>query len=302
MRSVELWRDWLDDFGINTSVTSGTLHVAHDQDLPLLTELCEKLNRRFQTAEPRLLNFTQLCEFEPSFAIARYRTALLLPHDGFLRNHQVLTGLQQAIESSNIQCRMPLAVTRLTKDRIFVHDEASEVYDKVFDCRGLRAQSDLATLRGVRGELIEVTAPEVDLKHAVHVVHGRYPIYIVPRGGSRYAIGATQLESESLAPISVKSAMELLSTAYTAHPGFRYANIVNMVANCRPAFADHLPKIVTDHDIWRLNGLFRYGFLMTPILVATTIKALQDRQLDAIEQRLLEPNPSTDKAGDTYWN
>ena len=302
MRSIELWLNLLDKFGINTVVTRGTIHVAHDQDLSLLNELVQKLNRRFPAAETQLLNFRQLCEFEPSFATTRFRHAIVVPHDGFMRNHEVLAGLQVAIEKSAIQCRMPLDVIRLTKDRIYFRNEASEAYDKVFDCRGFHGRSDLASLRGVRGELIEVNAPEVDLKHAVHLVHGRYPIYIVPRGGSIYAIGATQLESESLAPISVKSAMELLSAAYSAHPGFRYANIVQMVANCRPAFADNLPKIDIEQDVWRLNGLFRYGFLMTPILVETTLKVLKDHQLDETERLLLQSDQLMQMAGDRSWN
>jgi len=296
MLSADLWQDLIRCFELNTNaVTRGTLHVAHRQDRALLDELMQKITRRYADAEPRLLDYPQLCDFEPSFRGTEFRQALLLPHDGFILNHDVLKGLRRAIELSNIDCRMPLEITQLKADRIYVGQEASETYDKVFDCRGFQAKDELPGLRGVRGELLEVAAPEVDLRHAVHLIHGRYPIYIVPRGKGRYAIGATQIESESLAPMSVKSAMELLSTAYSTHPGFRYAHIENLVANCRPALSDNLPRLLIDDGVWRLNGLFRYGFLMAPLLVAVTLKRLNDDPLTDVENRLVSQMPAHDQ-------
>ncbi|MBM4250549.1 MAG: FAD-dependent oxidoreductase [Deltaproteobacteria bacterium] len=303
MQSTDLWHELLQVHHINTTrVRRGTLHVAHSGDTALLAELQQKLTRRFPAAEPRLLDYAHLCVVEPAFAAASFRQALYLPHDGYILNHEVLAGLRCAIEQSAITCRMPLAVTELQADRIGVGKEKSETYDRVFDCRGFNAQTDVKDLRGVRGELVEVIAPEVNLQHAVHLVHGRYPIYIVPRGDNRYAIGATQIESESLAPVSVKSAMELLSAAYSVHPGFRYANIENLVTNCRPALSDNLPRLMIDDGVWRLNGLFRYGFLMAPLLVAVTLKTLRDEPLSENELRLVTREGIKDWERDPQWN
>ena len=54
----------------------------------------------------------------------------------------------------------------------------------------------------------------------------RYPLYIVPRPGNRFVVGATSIESDSLRPATVRSALELLSAAYALHPAFAEAEIV----------------------------------------------------------------------------
>jgi glycine oxidase len=79
-------------------------------------------------------------------------------------------------------------------------------------------------------------------------------------------LGATQIESAARGPITARSALELLSAAYALDPRFAEAEIVEMGADLRPAFADHVPRVHRKGRVLYLNGLFRHGFLMAPLL------------------------------------
>ena len=99
------------------------------------------------------------------------------------------------------------------------------------------------------------------------MLHPRYKIYIVPRPNDRYIIGATEIESEDMSPMSVRSSLELLSAVYSMHSGFSEARIVNSVTNCRPALRDNLPKIEQSDKMTCINGLYRHGYLLAPAVV-----------------------------------
>ena len=75
-------------------------------------------------------------------------------------------------------------------------------------------------------------------------MHPRYRLYLVPKGwDDLYVVGATQIESNDNGPMTVRSALELLSAAYSLHTGFAEARIVDVRTNCRPALNDNLPRI-----------------------------------------------------------
>ncbi len=128
------------------------------------------------------------------------------------------------------------------------------------------AKQQLSGLRAVRGEVIRVRAPEVQLNHMVRLMHPRYRLYLVPKPDQEYVLGATQIESEDYSPISVRSALELLSALYAIHPGFGEARILESLSNCRPALPDNQPVIRTQDGLTEINGLFRHGFLLAPAL------------------------------------
>jgi len=137
----------------------------------------------------------------------------------------------------------------------------------VIDCRGLGAKQQWNELRGVRGELIWLQAPEVNIKRLVRLMHPRYRLYLVPKGyDDLYIVGATQIESNDAGAMTVRSSLELLSAVYSMHSGFAEARIVDMRTNCRPALNDNLPKIECSEGLIRVNGLFRHGYLLAPTL------------------------------------
>ncbi|OWU67085.1 thiamine biosynthesis protein thio [Roseovarius sp. 22II1-1F6A] len=139
---------------------------------------------------------------------------------------------------------------------------------RIVDCRGIAAAPKLADLRAVRGEMLEVVTPEVGLTRPVRLLHPRFPCYIVPRGHGRYMIGATMVESARPGPITARAVMELLSAAYTVHPAFAEAEVIATGAGLRPSFPDNIPAIRRDGDRIHVNGMYRHGFLMAPVLAA----------------------------------
>ncbi|WP_421904618.1 FAD-dependent oxidoreductase [Mameliella sp.] len=136
----------------------------------------------------------------------------------------------------------------------------------VIDCRGLAARDRLPQLRGVRGEMAVLRAPEVTLRRTVRMLHPRHPFYLVPRGDGVYMLGATQVESDGRGPPTLRSVAELLNAAYALHPAFAEAEVLEIGADARPAFPDNLPRIVPQGDRIHVNGLFRHGFLLAPAM------------------------------------
>ncbi|MGZ8369306.1 MAG: FAD-dependent oxidoreductase, partial [Rhodoplanes sp.] len=104
----------------------------------------------------------------------------------------------------------------------------------------------------------------------VRLIHPRWPIYIVPRAGNRFLIGATSIESED-ERVSVRSVLELLTGAYAVHPAIGEARIVEFGAGLRPAFPDNLPRVVVGDKRVTVNGLYRHGFLLAPALAEATV-------------------------------
>jgi glycine oxidase len=98
-------------------------------------------------------------------------------------------------------------------------------------------------------------------------------------------IGATEIESDDLSPVSVRSALELLSAAYTVHPGFGEARIVEMNAQARPTLRDNLPRLR-----WlgprrlQINGLYRHGFLIAPALLDAVMDCVASGRSELAEQ------------------
>jgi glycine oxidase len=81
-------------------------------------------------------------------------------------------------------------------------------------------------------------------------------------------IGATVIETEDDGPVTVRSALELLGTAYALHPAFGEAEILDLGAGVRPAFPDNMPRAIVREGGRRIfvNGAWRHGFLLAPVL------------------------------------
>ena len=148
----------------------------------------------------------------------------------------------------------------------------------MIDCRGLSARDEQPELRGVKGEMIIVETSEVELSRPVRLIHPRWPLYVIPRGDSKFMLGATSIEAEDTG-VSVRSALELLGAAYAVHPAFAEARIVEFGSGLRPAYPDNLPRITVDRKI-AVNGLYRHGFLLAPALAELTLGYVQRGAID----------------------
>src|SRR3990167_3252276 len=190
-----------------------------------------------------------------------------LPAMKVLDSRQLLAALAQEMERLGV-----LAHWNSPKDPAdFPADHAGWL----LDCRGLGARRQWPGLRGVRGEVARIHAPDVTLQRPTRLVHPRYPIYIAPKEDHVFIIGATEIESEDLSPPSVRSALELLSAAYAVHPGFAEARIIEVASQCRPTLPDNLPAIrQTAPRQLEINGMYRHGYMVAPAMLDVALEVL----------------------------
>ena len=179
-------------------------------------------------------------------------------------------------EEAHLDPRQALAVLAERLHARSVRLDVAAPTGRIVDCRGAWARGELPGLRAVRGEMFYLHAPEVALTRPLRLLHPRFPCYIVPRGEGRYMVGATMVESDDDGPISARAAMELLSAAWTVHPGFADARIVETGTGLRPAFADNLPDVRWVDARLHVNGMYRHGFLMGPALAAEVVQRLRE--------------------------
>ncbi len=94
----------------------------------------------------------------------------------------------------------------------------------------MAARGDLPKLRGVRGERVLIETRDVKLSRPVRLLHPRQPIYVVPQGDGRFVVGASVIEREDDGPMTLKSALDLLGSAYALNPAFGEASILDLGA------------------------------------------------------------------------
>lgn len=253
-RGLELWRSAYPGLKPN-----GTLVVANARDRADFERFARMTERR------QLLNPQELRKLEPELT-GRFDAALYYPAEAHMSAVKALTWILAECQAAGVTIKLNTPWT----------GGCSGV---VIDCRGIAARDALRDLRGVRGERIIVAAPEVRLSRPVRLLHPRQPIYVVPQGNSRYVIGATVIERDDEGPMTVRSALELLGSAFALHPGFAEADIIDFGAGVRPSFADHVPRIASDEgsSIIRVNGAYRHGFLLAPVLAEQVLAVLQSQ-------------------------
>jgi glycine oxidase len=252
----------------------GSLVVAHARDRNLWLQF----NQRLQHAAPeaaaavRQLDRAALLQVEPD--LAQFAEATWLTEEGTLDNRELLQALERALRNLGVQWHEGVAVDGVHAGAIEI-DGALRDFDLAIDSRGFGAKPQLSGLRGVRGEVLWVRAPEVRLTRPVRLMHPRYQLYIAPKRDAVYVIGATEIESEALTPITVRSSLELQSALYSVHTGFAEAQVLHAYANCRPAFIDNLPRIDCAAGLLRVNGLYRHGFLLGPLVLQLALATLE---------------------------
>jgi glycine oxidase len=209
-----------------------------------------------------------IAALEPALG-TRFAQGLFLPGEGQLDNRALLSALRTALEAMP-NVRLHWHSARTLDDFVPTSDE------RVVDCRGLGARPNWPALRGVRGEVIRVHAPEVAMTRPVRLVHPRYPLYIAPKPEGVFVIGATEIESADLSPASVRSTLELLSAAYAVHSGFAEARILEIATQCRPTLPDNLPAIREPRPrVLQINGLYRHGFMIAPAMLDMAMEVLR---------------------------
>ncbi|WP_420567668.1 FAD-dependent oxidoreductase [Thalassovita sp.] len=242
---------WWQDQGVQVTY-NGSVVVALSRD----TAELQRFQRR--TENHVTLDRAGLTELEPQLA-ERFGTALHMTAEGHVTPRLALTHLRDQLEARGVHVQ-----------------SQGTPSGQVIDCRGLAAKDALPDLRGVKGEMVILHAPDVSLDRPVRLLHPRFPLYIVPRGDGVFMLGATQIESGERSRATVRSVMELLSAAYALTPAFGEAEILETGVDARPAFPDNMPRIRKKNGVVYVNGLFRHGYLLAPALAVM----LADWQLD----------------------
>lgn len=238
------------------TMLQGTLVIAHGRDAGELAQFARRTTH-FDT-----LDGAAIGALEPDLA-GRFGSALYFATEGHLDPRAALEALLDEAR------RLGIAV------RFGVDGYAAPLAGRaVIDCSGLAARRALHDLRGVRGEMLLLRAPDVVLSRPVRVLHPRLPVYVVPRGGGIYMIGATMIESDAATGISARSLLELLSACYALHPAFGEAEILEIGSGVRAAFADNLPRLRRVGEVLHVNGLFRHGFLLAPALACRAARVV----------------------------
>jgi glycine oxidase len=247
-------------------VANGSLVLAAPRDQREL----QRFGR--MTRGHRMLERAELDELEPDLG-GRFERGLYYPEEAHLAPRPTLEHL--AAEVRRLGGKVELGTP--VPEPLW---QASSDGGPVIDCRGIAAKASLSGLRGVRGEMAVVRAPDVRLARPIRLLHPRFPIYVVPWGGGEYMIGATMIEREDTSPVTVRSSLELLSTACAVHPAFGEAEIIELSAGVRPAFPDNLPRVINAGRRIAVNGAYRHGFLLAPVLAGAVCDLIEKGRSD----------------------
>ncbi|WP_145032550.1 FAD-dependent oxidoreductase [Pantoea ananatis] len=150
---------------------------------------------------------------------------------------------------------------------------------KIIDCRGIHARQSQPELRAVRGEMVILHTDEITFSRPVRLLHPRFPCYLVPRAQGHFMLGATMVESQDDSPISARAMMELLSAAYSIHPALAEARIIESGTGLRPAYRHNLPEVRYENGIFSVNGMYRHGFLLAPMMAEKLMQQLTSERV-----------------------
>ena len=250
---VELGREalayWRDE--VPVALANGTLLVAAPRDLPELTRF-GRATTNFET-----LDADAVGALEPDLA-GRFSRALFFRQEMHLDPRAAVAELARRIEAH-------------PRARAHFGSETVPEADWIVDCRGFAARDALPDLRGVKGEMLVLATRDIAFSRPVQLLHPRTPVYIVPRGDGRFMVGATMLESEARG-VRARALLDLIGAAYTVHPAFGEAEVIEIGCDLRPAFPDNLPRLRVEGRRIHINGLYRHGFLLAPALAARAVR------------------------------
>lgn len=321
--ALALWPKLLGTLsGYNFFQQTGTIVLSHEQDIADYHRLTRFLANNYPSHAQQQLNRQELSSLEPELA-RKFSQALYLPQEGQIGNRKLLLALHQQLVTEDVKWFSETLVTSIKSSSFdtgcdigfqsYNNSQSSQKqsFDLAIDCRGVGAKKSsitntqdnvqnnaqhnakLGDLRAVRGEIFQLFTTEVNLSRPIRLMHPRYQIYIAPKGKGHFVVGATEIESDDTAPMTVRSAMELLSAAYSVHPGFAEANIRQHLSQLRPAFSDNQPKIISHNALIQVNGLYRHGFLIAPVVLAQV--------LEHVDNIMLEQQKSYDNYRYAHW-
>lgn len=243
---------------VPVALRNGSLLLAAPRDRSELVRFAR------HTSHHHLLDSEAIGALEPDLA-GRFSGALFFPEEAHLDPRIAIVELRRLLDASGLV--------------LFCFGQNAgdlEDADWIIDCRGHHARDSLPDLRGVKGEMCILHTTELSFSRPVQLLHPRSPVYIVPRGDGRFMVGATMIENEERGRVRARALLDLLGAAYTVHPAFGEAEVVEIGCDLRPAFPDNLPRLRQVGNRLYVNGLFRHGFLLAPALASRARRVVLD--------------------------
>ncbi|GAA5103685.1 FAD-dependent oxidoreductase [Bartonella jaculi] len=247
IQAIKWWRKTLP----NLVIQKGTLVVAPTRDRGEL----ERFSVR--THNHKTISNTEIAHLEPDLA-ERFSCALFYENEAHLDPRKALVTLKEHL---------------IKNGACFVDVETDKTnFDIVIDATGIARLGKDKNIRGVRGEMLLVRSTDIKISRPIRLLHPRIPLYVVPRQNNIFMIGATMIESDFDGAISVRSMMELLNAAYTLHPAFAEAEIIESGVGVRPCYPDNFPSVRKHGNCISINGFYRHGFLLSPEMAKRAMK------------------------------
>lgn len=264
--------DWWDEALPGHVVRAGTLVVAPPRDR---TELVRFADR---TEAHSRVDADEIGALEPDLGTS-FPAGLFYPGEAHLEPRKAMSALLQKLQDLNVSIEFG------------VDPEMKIACEFEIDCRGMGAVLDGPSpnamrmepgtgLRGVRGDMLILRAPDISLTRTVRLLHPRIPLYIVPWADHHFMVGATMIESDGEGAVTARSMMELLNAAYSVNPSFGEAEVIEAGVGVRPAYADNVPRLLKVANGFAVNGLYRHGFLLAPILAEAMADWALENTLD----------------------
>ncbi|MDY6945074.1 MAG: FAD-dependent oxidoreductase [Pseudomonadota bacterium] len=234
----------------------GSLVVAHGRHSSELLGFSRR-TRRYQW-----LDAAAIGELEPALA-GRFTRGLFFKDEAHLDPRAALRALAGRLAALGGRVHFGVTCSDESKGDRFV-----------IDCTGWAARHALPNLRGVKGEMLLLRSKELVIERPIRLLDPRIPAYVVPRPDGVFMVGATMVESDDAARITARAMLELLSAAYSLHPAFSEAEVLETGSQVRPAFPDNMPRILWRPDRIYINGFYRHGFLLAPALARMAADAV----------------------------
>ncbi len=246
--------DWWDEAVPGLVQRQGTLVLANPRDLADLKRFATR------TRGHRWLGEDEIAELEPDLA-GRFGTGLFFSEEAHLDPRQALRGFigRRGSSVSPSASGRRQVMRQAMRASWIAGDHRRSVRSK--DCAGCAGRCSI--WRRVTSPLPSRAPPA-----------SPPPLYIVPRGNGLFMLGATMIETEDDGPITARSMMELLNTAYALHPAFAEARIVETGTGIRPAFPDNVPRLIETSEGLAVAGMHRHGFLLAPALAREAAERL----------------------------
>ncbi len=255
LNGIKIWKEILADKPDVFFRQEGSLIVAHRDDQYMI----ERFMRHLDSAGElwKRVDRKSIEMLEPD--LHRFDQGIYLPREAHIHPLQAMEALGAYLIKKSI---------KILQRNVTPQDLLGD-FERVVDCRGYAAEASDPDLRGIKGEIILIQTENFRLRRPVRLMHPRYPLYIIPRPDNVFAVGATAIESaggDQL--VCVRSALELLSAVYSLNDNIAYARVLNMSSGIRPTYPDNLPRLTISENgrYIRCNGLFRHGYLLSPVI------------------------------------